>query len=424
MNFVIDPRARTTQIFSALMLMIAAGPGCSSCGKEGGRNQPGTASSFEIAPGRLEPAWPWKTVDARDLAMPAECRLLSAPLRHARKTQSLLFVAAAGDIGTLAVATGEHDPDSVTSTRGLVTLGIEAPGKVRDIPWLRFESPPVMASSSKGWLALLAEQDAFGPKTKAWLWREGGKLDVLAEGDQLSVVDARCDGSQCLVLTTRAADVATRGASLWMGDAGAPSEAFVRLDVNAEQVGEGAVPSGIVRWDGATKSAVVLFDGPKHVQIVRVDAKGVHDGGKVERGAVVIDAASTRDTNVVVMTRGEPDVDGCVAGGGQVEIAVPGHPSTLLPSTVPPASGYARSVGDGAFVTWIVPLNCKAPGRKVVYGLVLGADGQPVSTAMAMGNADGHAIATRGDEVHVWLRDPEGVTWLRAKCSTERPDTP
>jgi hypothetical protein len=406
------------------MLLIAAGPGCSSCGKESDRDPTTTASSFEVAPGRLEPAWSWKTVDARHTAMPSECRLLSAPLRHARKTQGLLFVASAGDVGTLAVATGEHDPESVTSTRGLVTLGIESPAKVRDVPWLRFEAPPVMASSSKGWIALLSEQDAFGPKTKAWLWREGGKLDVLADGDQLSVVDARCDGSQCLVLTTRAADVATRGASLWMGDAGAPSEAFTRVDVNADQVGEGALPSGIVRWDGATKSAVVLFDEPKHTRFVRVDAKGVHDAGKVERGVVLIDATSTRDANVVVMTRGEPDANGCVGAGGKVEIAVPGHASAFLPSTVPPASGYARSVGEGAFVTWIAPLNCRATERKVVYGVVLGADGQPLSTAMAMGNADGHAIATHGDEVHVWLRDPEGVTWLRAKCSTTRPDAP
>jgi hypothetical protein len=249
------------------------------------------------------------------------------------------------------------------------------------------------------------------------MWREGGRLDVLAEGDRLAAVDARCDGARCAVLTTRVAEVATAGATLWKGDPQQPSSTWTRSDVTADDVVSGATPLGIVRWDEA--SALLVFDGPKHVAFLRLRDKGVVDEGKVDRGVVLLDVVGTRDAKVAIMTRGEPDDQGCVAGGAHVEVAVVGRAPVLLPSPVVPSSGYARRLREGAFVTWAVPVNCKIPDRKVVYGLLIGPDGLPVSSTMALGNADGHALTTWGDEVHVWLSDAMGVTWVRAKCSTQ-----
>lgn len=411
-----DGRKRRMLLLPWLLSTVALS-GCSSCGKDSRQGPEAATQSLEIAPGSLEPAWTWKQAPAGNVAVPAGCRLVSAPHRHLRDTRDLFFFAAEGDTTTLAVASGDRDPGEVTRSRGLITLGIESPGAVRDLPWLHLLDPPVMASSSKGWIALIEEPDAFTSKVRVWMWREGGRLDVLAEGDRLAAVDARCEGDRCVVLTTRVAEVATAGATLWKGDPSQPSSAWTRSDVTADKVASGSTPVGIARW--GDDSALLAFDGQKQVAFVRVRGDGVVDEGKVDRGVVLLDVVGTRDAKVAVMTRGEPDEQGCVAEGAQVELAAVGHPPTRLPSSVPPSSGYARRLGAGAFVTWAVPVNCRIPERKVVYGLLMGPDGSPISTTMALGNADGHAVATRGDEVHVWLSDATGVTWVRAKCSTQ-----
>lgn len=402
-----------------VLCSVAVGMGCSSCRKES-RREPGQAvppgASFEVAPGRLQAPWSWTPTDAREVAVPAGCKLTGPPHRHLRDTRNLFFLASAGDPGTLAVASGDPSPGHVTDFRGLVGLGTDAPGSVRDVPWLHLLDPPIMASSAKGWIALLSEHDGLGPSNRVWLWREGGHLDLLAEGDRLAPVDARCDASGCVVLTTHAGQVATRGATAWVGDPGAPISGWTRVEIPAEHVEEGAVALGVAQWDVASRSVLVVFEDPEHVAFVRATAATVKGEGKIDRGHVVLDFLAMRDGPMVVMTRGEPDANGCVAAGAQVEIAMPGRPPHTLPTPVPPSSGYVRVLNKGAFMTWAAPMHCRVPERKVVYGVLLRADGAPASSTMALGNADGHAVTTRGDEVHVWLSDSQGVTWIRAKC--------
>jgi hypothetical protein len=72
----------------------------------------------------------------------------------------------------------------------------------------------------------------------------------------------------------------------------------------------------------------------------------------------------------------------------------------------------------GALVTWIAPVNCKDPGRKVVYAAWVPRDGAAVSP-MALGDSDGHAAAASGSEAHVWLRRKGTVTWLRMRCGAQ-----
>jgi len=339
------------------------------------------------------------------------------PLRTTRSTRNLIFFAAPGDVANLAVATGSAEPGSGTTSRGVLALDPHGESRVRDIPWLHLTSPPVMASTAAGWIALIPEPDAFGPTTNIWLWREHSEAELLAKGDQLSVVDAHCQDHRCVVLTTRAAEVATAGASLWTGNPDEPPSHFERMEVLPKHVEADAVPVAITRFGTGDAPTVVAFESPRWVSFVRVSSESVEVTGKSRMGETLLAATSTRDALVAVMTRGKPDADGCVGTGGKVEIAVAGGESELVASAVPPESGYARRLGDGAFVTWIAPVNCRAPERKVVHGAVLGPSGHLVGSAMAMGNADGHAVTTKGDEVHVWLRDPEGVTWLRARCN-------
>jgi hypothetical protein len=273
-----------------------------------------------------------------------------------------------------------------------------------------------MASSTKGWIALLSEHDGLGPSNRVWLWREGGHLDLLAEGDRLAPVDAKCDASGCVVLTTHVGQVATRGATAWVGEPGAAISGWSRVEFPAEHVEEGAVALGVVQWDVASRSVLVAFEDPKQVALVRATGATVKGEGKLDRGSVVLDFLATRDGPMVVMTRGVLDANGCVSVGAQVEIATPGRPPHTLPTPVPPSSGYVRALNKGAFLTWAAPIHCRIPDRKVVYGVLLRSDGAPASSTMALGNADGHALTTRGDEVHVWLSDAQGVTWIRAKC--------
>lgn len=386
--------------------------GCSSCERAGDRNRE-EPSAFEIAPGRPEAPWSWTETDPRPYAVPAGCRLLARPLRHARETKNVFFLAVPNDPKTLAVASGDAAPEQITVTRGLLSLDPDAKKESRDVPWLHVASPPVLAATSRGWIALLEEPDAFSPLVRMWLWREGGKLQVVGEGDRLEVVDARCEATTCALLSTRMAAVATRGATLWLGD---PQDAskMKRVEVPAESVPEGAVPLRIAGWNGV--EATIAFESPQSLTFLRAGEGGLHSVGSVPRTGPVLDVAATKDSCLVAMAIGEADDEGCVGEGAKVSIASTSGEPTLIPTRGLPDSGYARRLGDGTFVTWIGPPNCKAPERKVIHGVVLDAAAKPRSSAMAMSDANGHAVTTQGNEVHLWLRDPLGVTWLRAVC--------
>jgi hypothetical protein len=79
-------------------------------------------------------------------------------------------------------------------------------------------------------------------------------------------------------------------------------------------------------------------------------------------------------------------------------------------------SGYARPLADGFLMTWIAPVNCKSAQRKVVWGQLLRSDGQPASPSMAIGDADGHAVSTRENDMEMWLRRDNAIVWLSAQC--------
>ncbi len=350
--------------------------------------------------------------------MPAGCKFSAPPRFYARDTTNLFFLAVDHDPSSLAVATGQPENEETTATRGLLNL---RKGTSRDIPWLHLTDPPIMASSSVGWIALLAEQDTLEGKVRVWRWTQGGKLDLLAQGDHLDPIDVRCGAKSCVFLTTLVANVATRGASLFFGTPDQASASMKRIDIVGDKTLKGSSPLRITAWDEASRSALVAFDSPSHIQFFRVTHTEIANIGNVKRGNAVLDTFSNGINSAALMTRGQSDDDGCAVGQAKLEIAKVGGPSTLLPCSVLPDWGYARRLGRGAFVTWIAPTNCKVPKRKVVHGVVLDETAIPISSVMAIGTANGHAISTEGDEVHLWLRGPKGVTWLQAKCSDSAP---
>ena len=404
-------------VFALGALVLA---GCSRCNgtKRGEHDAARGDTPFEIAPAPLVEPWRWQQASARDMAVPAGCRFTASPQRFATDTTRLFFMSPAGDPNTLAVAEGLADGGTISRARGLVSMPNESGvGGVRDVPWIHVDEPPVMASTGARFLSVLREADAFGPTVRLWLWRDGKPLEVLGDGDQLAATDARCDGESCVVLTTRASAVASPGATVWFGDASDAASSFARKDVAPEGTAKAAAPFAIARWDAASRAATIAIDSGGKIAFFAVKPDAIQGLGGVPKEHLVLDVVATKTTPLLVTTRGEPDDDGCVAQGAKVVLAAPGREAIELSSATPPASGYARPLGPGAFVTWIAPVNCKAPERKVVYGVLIGEDGVPASTPMALGNADGHAMTTSGMDVSVWLREPGGVTWIRMRCA-------
>ncbi|HPB99918.1 MAG TPA: hypothetical protein PKW66_28615, partial [Polyangiaceae bacterium] len=371
-----------------MAVTVLGAMGCSSCRKQQRHDFDSSApmASFEVAPGRLFSPWFWEPTDARDVALPAGCEFVGPPLRHRRSTTNLFFFASPGELHTLAMAQGDPNPDSVTESRGLVTLSDKGAGAVRDVPWLHLTDPPLMTSSSQGWLALLVESDGLGLATRLWLWREAGAMELVAEGDRLQPIDAQCNQNGCALLTTRVGQVATRGATAWLGQPMAPMATWLRLEIPPDAVADASVPLGLVSWDASSHSALIAFEDSDRISFLRVTDTKVERQGSIERDYGIVDYLPMRDGPMVVTTWGEPDDIGCVPGGAFVQFTTLGKQAHRLRVAMLPSSGYARALEHGALITWSAPMQCNLPNRKVVYAVLLHADGAPASSIMAVGN--------------------------------------
>lgn len=429
--------ARDTAVAFAVLVVAVLMLFCFGCKRDSKslqKRQP--QAHLQIPSAQLVEPWTWQEVGADTVAVPGGCRLVSRPLRYRRKTDDLVFVAAPGDVSTLAVATGDPSVDQVAMGRGLVAMTRKGHKEVQDIPWIVLLQPPVMASFQTGWLAVLEQHDDSTSVGRLWLWRQPNLLQQLTEGDRVEAIDARCVPSRCVVLTTAVAKVATPGATLFIGQADQPAAAWKRVDLTGKEVADVAIPIRIVSLDDT--EVLVAFESEKKTFLVRVKGDERQPAGSVERAAVTLDIVATDRTVVVVGTLVDPFGDGCVSGDHRLQLARVGGDPVVLSTPATPLTAYARRLQHGAFVSWSAPVDCPTPSsgvhdsrrikpskptRQTVYGLLLGADGAPVSSIMAMAHADGHAMTTRDDHVHLWLRDAEGVTWLEATCNTAGNET-
>lgn len=392
--------------------------GCSSCDKKERPvvSHPAAAQAPELAPAEPMARWAWRENRALDLAMPAGCTLARPALWYPTATENLFFLSQPHDASHLAAARARNDDSGIVASRGLLPLG-DPTAVVRDIPWSFIGEPPVMGASQGRWLALVARVDPMDSWASLWLWREPRSVVLLAEGDGLRALDARCDGPACMLTTTQPAQVATSKLRVWFG----PYES----DVNKLQTVDVPAPDrearlvGVASFRADENAGVLAFETADSVVFHRVSPQGVQPAGSVPHEGDVIDVAATSSSPVAAMVRGTFNEQGCSTTAMSVVVARPGRERVEIALSSPPLSGYVRPVGNAALVSWLAPVNCKVNARKIVYAALVSDDAAQPVAGVPVGDAEGFTVTTVGNDVHMWLRAARGVAWLQLRCAAE-----
>ena len=207
--------------------------------------------------------------------------------------------------------------------------------------------------------------------------------------------------------------MATAGASLWHGKYDAPT--YDRIDVSSPPAPANALPFGLASWT-ETGQAVVVFESEKEVVFVADGGEAPKELARLPREQGLIDATTIGQTQLAVLRKGNPDELGCAPEGFAIVLARSGKDPVTLSRQAQPISGHARPLRSGGWVSWLEPVDCRNRDRKVLYGVLLRADGSPASKPTAIADSDGYAVSTQGDEVSLWMRAGSRVAWLKMTC--------
>jgi len=373
---------------------------------------------------------PWTFAPVRlypGVAQPTGCSP-RAPIVRAKVAPSTRFVAEPRALATLIVADAEGHPPRLT---GVGAMRLDPEGKSNDaaaVPWLSAASLPRLARTGRGaWIAGFDRPAAEG-MSRVGLWYDG-KAEPVGEGDAFEAADLVCVGEDCALLTSRLAKVAPSGAMLWLGRAGeavstwrkveiVPAASGSRGDARPFQIA--AVTAAKGADAGAGLEVVVALVAKDDISFYRVDGGAQTELGTLPTGHGVIDTAVA--PLPLAMVYATPlDDDGCstesAPGGGAAIRFERGGGSVTVKTPAPPLDGFLRPLQQGTIATWIAPLGCNQ-ARRVVYGLVLDAQGNPVGAPMPIGDGESFAIASSGDDVDLWLQHGDAVTWMRMRCAT------
>jgi hypothetical protein len=271
--------------------------------------------------------------------------------------------------------------------------------------------PSFFAATGGGWLQLWAPAERPG---QGWFLRERGASELALQGERLEVTDLRCRGGHCAALSTRAMRVAAAGATVLLGRGEERVGAWRRSDY----VPEGAEPE---------RPFVVAAVGEGRATATTVSASGVRffeaQGEEARPGVLLptphgaLDAIALK--RPVALAHGAALVGDCAKPRPLLAIQREGLPGVEIPVDAPPLSLFARPLARGAFVVWLVPTHCGDRQRRIAYAALLDEDGGLRSGPMAVAEATGVAVATRGDQVDLWLRREGRAVWLRLRCAVE-----
>jgi hypothetical protein len=150
----------------------------------------------------------------------------------------------------------------------------------------------------------------------------------------------------------------------------------------------------------------------------RIDATGAREGDRIPAPHGVLDVLAA--PGATAMLHGLPmNEQGCVAreaGGAEAVVRfAQAAGAAEVKAPAPPLRGALRRLSRGALATWIAPLGCGAE-RRAVYGVRLDEAGQPAGPVIPVGDAERYAVASRGDDVDLWLQQGTSVTWMRLRC--------
>lgn len=348
----------------------------------------------------------WPALEPRSspqgIGLPEPCRA-ELPWHEADfGERRVRFVAAPHALDELALV--ELGDGERAAARGVRTLPAGAP---RELPWT-VGAPPPLDVSARGWVAALTLPAADGER-QAVLWREWGPALGLARGDQLVAEDVRCSGELCAVLSTLAQRTLGPGATLSFSDGAAPVAIEAPVD-------EAWRPLCIARLQASPARARVALTSPGKTALWEIA------DGRATRSEPLFDTPHgsyevTDAPRSLVVAAGAPPDEPCVDHFPIVVHGGQGGPLTLRASG-PPRGVFARAVGELTLVAWLAPAACRLTERTVVTAVVLDARGRPRSTPMTVSEAQGFAIATRGDRFALWLLRGRRVAWVTGRCAT------
>ncbi len=358
-----------------------------------------------------------------DVAAPEKCAT-RAPLVRAPIAGTARFVAEPRTLGSLLIADGRDDPPRLVGAAALTLAPAGATHDPKPIPWLVPSSAPRLGRTAAGLWVGAFDRPGDGGATRVGLFRDGA-IDLLGEGDAFEATDLACVGDRCALLTSRVGRVAIPGAIIWTGTAADPAARWQQIELAPTDPESEARPFGLASVDaepgGGLAITAALIDRGEIV-LDRVEGGSTREKGRIPAHHGLIDVLDL-PARTVAMTYGTPlDDDGCVKpgslGGASIRFERTGLPSIEIKTPAPPLGGSLRRLDQGALATWIAPLGCGRP-RRVVYAVVLDADGAPVSAPMAVSDATSYAVAASGADVDFWVHNEARVTWMRLRCAAQ-----
>lgn len=410
-----------------MILALAASSGCSRCNHHETAPDAGPPPApAPVLPALLPAPRPWTFARVRGdagLALPERCRH-RAPIVRAPVTTLTRFVAEPRTPGVLVIAdAAEGSPPTLT---GVAALTLDPEGVTRDpvpLPWFNPAALPRLARAGDRWIGAL-DHAGSPPMSSVHLWRGSG-AELVAEGDGLETVDLACSAPassdagtapaavKCALLTTRAAKVAAPGAAVWVGSPADPPARWASAEIAAAGADSDARPMSVAAIDASR--VVVALQENSQVVLHEVTGAAAHVVGRLPVPFGAIDAIAAPVT--AAMAPATPvSEDGCASEGHPgVRFVRPGAPPVDFPLPSPPSHGVIRPLARGAIAVWIAPVGCRV-ARQVVYALVLDEAGAPVGSPIPIGDANTFGVASRGDDVDLWIQDTTSVTWVRAGC--------
>lgn len=402
---------------AAIALSLSGLAGCERCsGSAAVPSDAGTkaAESENVGSPPLLPRPAFVAAESyRGYGIPTGCRFEGAIEESVLGTGKVRFASPRHVLDSLALARGGAERPEAEAAGAFELDG----GAVR-LPWGELEAPPLLERTDVGWVAVWAEKRSAA--SELLLWRGGDRAEKLAEGDQLAVADFGCALAGCAALTTLLRSAAAPGASWFFGFPQRGAASFRRVDI---ELGgdEPWQPLAVARISAPGDGVAALSSG-KHVAFAHVEGGRMTSTKIVEARFGAYDA-SFADMPLALVPGDRVDrpcgaeefpllvLD---AEGGTHEIRTP----------APPESVVLRPLDHAALAAWVAPVSCQHLERRVVHLALLDRRGIPRSSPMAVADATGFALSTRGDELSLWLRRPDSLVRLRARCPSDTPNPP
>jgi hypothetical protein len=280
-------------------------------------------------------------------------------------------------------------------------------------PWTNLNAPPALLRSPAGIVAARLADSARGLQ-RVELWSPPGQQKHLVEGDHLEVVDAACSGSTCAVLTNFAAQAAGPGATLMVGNPTGAS-AWKRIDFPGGE--NDWVPFSIASMENAT--IVVALVGDDKVGLWRVAEGPPTHTATIEAPLGAYDVVLGEGP--IVIAPGE-SIDGeCSKDGFTLKLISPTGKTFEVDGQVPPETVVVRRLDGGFIVGWLSPTRCHGRSQQTARAFLLGRDGAPKTSTMAIADADGFAFSTKGSDLDLWLARRGELVWAKGTCRIPEP---